>query len=81
MRKVICFLVFLLTPFFVFAETTKDSVDWSKIIDDEAKGAFWGSFFLVFKMFLPYLIALIVFVIILKKLEKKIIEWKNNKKK
>ena len=75
MRKVICFL-FLLTPFFVSAESL---MNWEGIFDgfylEFLKSLFW-----LFKIAWPFIIGLIILKILCKKLEKKIVEWKNKKK-
>jgi Kef-type K+ transport system membrane component KefB len=78
MRKVLYFLVFLLTP--IFSVSAGSLIDW--------EGAFNGfyleflkSLFWFFKIAWPFIVGLIIFKILCKKLEKKIIEWKNSKKR
>ncbi len=77
MVKVFYFLVFLLTP--IFSASAGVLIDWDKAFSGFYK-EFFKSLFFLFKIAWPFIVGLIIFKILCKKLEKKIIEWKKNKK-
>jgi hypothetical protein len=47
------------------------TMNWEEVFPDEAKRGFLVNFFLVFRMFLPYIIGLIVLRILFRFLKKK----------
>ena len=77
MRKFIYFLVFLITP--ISSVSAGALIDWGGVFDgfylEFLKSLFW-----FFKIAWPYFLGLIIFKILCKKLERKIIEWKKKKK-
>jgi hypothetical protein len=78
-RKFFCIIFALIIPQFTLAKT-ESQIDWGEVFSDEAKRSFWFNFFNVIKLFLPYLIGLIILKIVLNIVLKKIKDWKKNKK-